>query len=113
MVSSQFEIAVGKSPHFMRMAVCLKKMEFDIDENIRPSLIAVVKTPSGGFAAIKTATTKLNGVRVPGTSWPDRPEVTVPVELKRKNTLEFEVDGPAVWRNESNCPGSLLQIATD
>ena len=69
-------------------------MEFDIDENIRPSLIAVVKTPSGGFAAIKTATMKLNGVLVPGTSWPDRPEVTVPVELKRKNILEFEFDGP-------------------
>jgi hypothetical protein len=69
-------------------------MEFDIDVNIQPSFIAVVKTPSRGFAGMKTATMKLNGMLVPEISWPDHPEVTVPVELKRKNTLELEVDGP-------------------
>ncbi|MGO9402481.1 MAG: hypothetical protein ACLPVW_03300 [Terriglobales bacterium] len=71
-----------------------KKMEFDVDERIQPPFAALVKTPSGGFAAMKTATMKLNGVLVAEISWPDRSEVTAPVELQRKNTLEFEFDGP-------------------
>ena len=80
-------------------------MEVDIDENIQPSFMAGVKTPFGGFAAIKTATTKLNGALVPEISSPDHPEVTVPVQLKRKNTLEFEFDGPQFGTMEATVRG--------
>ncbi len=71
-----------------------KQMQFEMDEKIQPPFIALVKTPSGGFAAMKTATMRLNGKTVAEISWPDRPEVSVPVELQAKNTVEFEFDGP-------------------
>jgi hypothetical protein len=71
-----------------------KQMQFDMDENIQPPFAVLVRTPSGGFQAMKTATMKLNGKTVAEISWPDRSEVSVSVELQAKNTVEFEFDGP-------------------
>jgi hypothetical protein len=80
-----------------------KKMQFDVDDKIQPPFTALVKTPSGGFAAMKTATMKVNGKQVAEISWPDCSEVSVPVELQAKNTVEFEFDGPQFG---SMCPAS-------
>jgi len=71
-----------------------KQMQFEMDEKIQPPFVASIKTPSGGFAAMKAANMKLNGKRVAEISWPDRPEVSVPAELQPKNSVEFEFDGP-------------------
>jgi hypothetical protein len=70
-----------------------KKMEFDLDGKIHQPFTASLKTPSGGFGAMKTASMKLNGKRIAEISWPDRSEVNVPVELQPKNKVEFGFDG--------------------
>jgi len=85
-----------------------KQMQFDMDEKIHPPFAALVKTPSGGFAAMKTAAMKLNGKPVAEISWPDRPEVNVPVELQAKNTVEFEFDGPQFGSMEVTIRGVAL-----
>jgi hypothetical protein len=82
-----------------------KKMEFDLDGKIHQPFTASVKTPSGGFGAMKTASMKLNGKRIAELSWPDRSEVNVPVELQPKNTVEFEYDGPQFGSMEATIWG--------
>jgi len=59
---------------------------------------------------MKTATMKLNGMLVAEVSWPDRPEVVVPVELRSKNTLEFEFDGPEFGSMEVTIRGTSQQL---
>ncbi len=82
-----------------------KKMEFDWDGKIHPPFTASVKTPSGGFGAMKTGLMKLNGKRIAEISWPDRSEVNVPVELQPKNTVEFEFEGPQFGSMEATIKG--------
>jgi hypothetical protein len=82
-----------------------KKMEFDLDGKVHQPFTASVKTPSGGFGAMKTASMKLNGKRIAELSWPDRSEVNVPVELQLKNTVEFEFDGPQFGSMEATIRG--------
>lgn len=72
-----------------------RTIEFEADEKIQPPFTALVKTPSGSFAPMNTAAVKLNGKQIAAVSWPDHPEVNVPIELQTKNILEFEVDGPS------------------
>ena len=84
-----------------------KKMEFDLDGKVHPPFSASVKTPSGGFGAMKTASMKLNGKRIAEISWPDHSEVHVPVELQPKNTVEFEFDGPQFGSMEATIRGLL------
>jgi hypothetical protein len=88
-----------------------KKMQFDMDAKIRAPFVASVKTPSGGFAAMKTATMKLNGKQVAEIAWPDRSEVIVPVELQATNTVEFDFDGPQFGSMEVTIRGSHSQNA--
>jgi hypothetical protein len=85
-----------------------KKMQFDVEDKIQPPLVACLKTPSGGFAAMKTASMKLNGKQVAVISWPERPEVTVPIELQPKNTLEFEFEGPQFGSMEVTIAGVAI-----
>jgi hypothetical protein len=85
-----------------------KQMQFDTNEKIQPPFVALLKTPSGGFAAMKTATMKLNGKTVAEISWPDRSEVSFPVELQAKNTVEFEFDGPQFGSMEVTIRGVAL-----
>lgn len=85
-----------------------KQTQFDMDEKIQPPFTALVRTPSGGFAAMKTATMRLNGKTVAEISWPDRSEVSVPVELQAKNTVEFEFDGPQFGSMEVTIRGVAL-----
>jgi len=71
-----------------------KTMQFELDGKIQPPFHALLKTPSGGFAPMRTGTMTLNGKEVAAVSWPDRSEISVPVELERENKLEFQFDGP-------------------
>jgi hypothetical protein len=85
-----------------------RKMQFDADNKIQPPFSASVKTPSGGFAAMKTATMKLNGSLLAELSWPEHSEVMAPVELQSTNTLEFEFDGPAFGSMEVTIRGTSV-----
>jgi hypothetical protein len=85
-----------------------KKMQFDMDDKIQPPFSASVKTPSGGFAAMKTGTMKLNGRLVAELSWPERSEVVAPVELQPTNTVEFEFDGPQFGSMEVTIRGASV-----
>jgi hypothetical protein len=84
-----------------------KKMQFGVDEKIQPPFVTLIKTPSGGFGAMKTATMKLNGKKVAEISWPDRPEASVPVELQAQNTVEFMFEGPQFGSMEVTIRGVL------
>jgi len=84
-----------------------KRTQFEMDKKIQPPFAASVKTPSGGFAPMKTAAMKLNGKTVAEISWPDYPEVSVPVELQAMNTVEFEFDGPQFGSMEVTIRGVL------
>jgi hypothetical protein len=86
-----------------------KHMQFDMDDKMQPPFAALMKTPSGGFAAMRTATMKLNGNTVAEISWPDCSEVSVPVELQHKNTVEFEFDGPQFGSVEVAIRGVALK----
>ncbi len=90
-----------------------KKMQFDLDENIQPPFAAFVKTPSGGFAPMRTGTMKVNGKNVAQISWPNRSEITVPVELQAKNTVEFDFDGPQFGSMEVAIRGVALGTPLD
>jgi hypothetical protein len=85
-----------------------KKMQFDVEHKIHAPFIACLKTPSGGFAAMNTASMKLNGRQVADISWPARPEVTVAVELEPKNTLEFQFGGPRFGSVEVTIAGVAI-----
>jgi hypothetical protein len=82
-------------------------MEFEIGEKIQPPFRAFLKTPSGGFAPMRTGTMKLNGKRIASISWPERPEITLPVELLPKNMLEFEFEGPQFGSMEVTIRGAI------
>ena len=87
-----------------------KTMQFGLDGKFQPPFVALVKTPSGGFAPMRTATMKLNGKQIAAISWPDHPEVSVPVELQPTNMLEFDFDGPQFGSMEVTIQGSTPGI---
>jgi hypothetical protein len=84
-----------------------KSIEFDLDDRIQPPFTASLKTPSGGFGAMKTGAMKLNGRQIAEISWPDHPEASVEVELKLKNKVEFEFEGPQFGSMEVTIRGAI------
>lgn len=88
-------------------ASCPRKMEFEIGEKIQPPFRAFLRTPSGGFAPMRTAKMTLNGKQIASISWPDHSEITFPIELLPKNTLEFEFEGPQFGSMEVMIRGAI------
>jgi hypothetical protein len=72
-----------------------KEMEFEHDGSLEPPFTLELKTPSGSFQPVRSARVKLNGSEVATVQWPDKPTVSVTVELRTSNKIEFELDGPS------------------
>jgi hypothetical protein len=84
-----------------------KKMEFEYDGELQPPFTLEVSTPSGPFQPVQSAKVKLNGSELARVSWPERPTVSVGVELGSLNKIEYELDGPAFGSVEITLRGTL------
>jgi hypothetical protein len=71
-----------------------KEMEFEYDGALQPPFRLEVSTPSGPFQPVRSAKVKLNGSERVHVTWPEKPTVSVGVELRSLNKIEFELDGP-------------------
>jgi len=56
---------------------------------------------------MRTGTMAVNGKQIASISWPDHAEVTLPIELLPKNTLEFEFEGPQFGSMEVTIRGTI------
>jgi len=83
-----------------------REMEFEYDEALQPPFTLEVSTPSGPFQPVRSAKVKLNGSELAHVSWPEKPTVSVGVELRSMNKIEFELDGPAFGSVEVTLRGT-------
>jgi hypothetical protein len=83
-----------------------KEMEFEYDGLLQPPFTLEVCTPSGPFQPVQSAKVKLNGRELAHVSWPEKPIVSVGVELRSLNKIEFELDGPAFGSVEVTLRGT-------
>ena len=71
-----------------------RQWTFKVSEPSEVSFSLTAKTPSGGFQPMRKATVMLNGKDIAQLSWPQKPTVTIAVELQPENTLAVDFDGP-------------------
>jgi|SRR5580693_434119 hypothetical protein len=83
-----------------------RKMDFEYDGALRPPFTLEFSTPSGPFQPVRLARVRLNGSEVADVSWPEKPTVSVGVELRSLNKIEFELDGPAFGSVEVTLRGT-------
>jgi hypothetical protein len=81
-------------------------MDFEYDGALRPPFTLEFSTPSGPFQPVRLARVRLNGSEVADVSWPEKPTVSVGVELRSLNKIEFELDGPAFGSVEVTLRGT-------
>jgi hypothetical protein len=84
-----------------------REMDFEYDGTLRPPFALEVSTPSGPFQPVQSAKVKLNGSELVRISWPEKPTVSVDVELLSLNKIEFELDGPIFGSVEVTLRGAL------
>jgi hypothetical protein len=83
-----------------------REMDFEYDGALQPPFTLEVSTPSGPFQSVRSAKVKLNGKGLATVSWPEKPTVSVGVELRSLNKIEFELDGPAFGSVEVTLRGT-------
>jgi hypothetical protein len=83
-----------------------REMDFEYDGALRPPFTLEFSTPSGPFQPVRLARVRLNGSEVADVSWPEKPTVSVGVELRSLNKIEFELDGPAFGSVEVTLRGT-------
>jgi len=83
-----------------------REMDFEYDGALQPPFTLEVSTPSGPFQPVHSAKVKLNGSELARVSWPEKPTVSVGVELRSMNKIEFELDGPAFGTVEVTLRGT-------
>ena len=83
-----------------------REMDFEYDGALQPPFTLEVSTPSGPFQPVHSAKVKLNGSELARVSWPEKPTVSVGVELRSMNKIEFELDGPAFGSVEVTLRGT-------
>jgi len=83
-----------------------KEMDFAYDGALQPPFTLEVSTPSGPFQPVHSANVKLNGSELARVSWPEKPTVSVGVELRSLNKIEFELDGPVFGSVEVTLRGT-------
>jgi len=72
-----------------------KEMEFDHDASFQPPFTLELSTPPGPFQPVRSARLKLNEIEVASIEWPEKPSVSVAVELRTLNSMKLELDGPS------------------
>jgi hypothetical protein len=72
-----------------------KEMDFEHDGSFQPPFTLELSTPSGPFQPVRSARVKLNEREVATVEWPEKPTVSVIVELRTLNKIKFELDGPS------------------
>lgn len=72
-----------------------KEMDFEHDGFFQPPFTLELSTPSGPFQPVRSARVKLNEREVATIEWPEKPTVSVMVELRTLNKIKFELDGPS------------------
>jgi len=83
-----------------------REVDFEYDGTLRPPFTLEVSTPSVPFQPVHSAKVKLNGSELARVSWPEKPTVSVGVELRTLNKIEFELDGPAFGSVEVTLRGT-------
>lgn len=83
-----------------------REMDFEYDGTLRPPFTLEFNTPSGRFQPVRLARLRLNGREVANVSWPEKPTVSVGLELRSLNKIEFDVDGPAFGSVEVTIRGT-------
>jgi len=83
-----------------------REMDFEYDGALQPPFTLEVSTPSGPFQPVHSAKVKLNGSELARVSWPEKPIVSVGVQLQSLNKIEFELDGPAFGSVEVTLRGT-------
>jgi hypothetical protein len=83
-----------------------REMDFEYDGALQRPFTLELSTPSGPFQPVHLAKVKLNGSELARVSWPEKPTVSVDVELRSLNKIEFELDGPAFGSVEATLRGT-------
>jgi hypothetical protein len=72
-----------------------KEMDFECEGSLQPPFTLELSTPSGPFQPVRSARVKLNERTVATIEWPEKPTISVVVELRTLNKITFELDGPS------------------
>jgi hypothetical protein len=83
-----------------------REMDFEYDGALQRPFTLEVRTPSAPFQPGPSAKVKLNGSALARVSWPEKPAVSVGVELWSLNKIEFTLDGPAFGSVEVTLSGT-------
>lgn len=71
-----------------------REMDFEHDGSFQAPFTLELSTPSGPFQPVRSAQVTLNESEVASIEWPQKPTVSVIVELRPVNKIKFELDGP-------------------